>query len=155
MPLDYAERLGTRLRRLGREKLSPRAVASGIGRLGHIRTEQSEFNFFNTPRTAVATHGHSCFSNLFLLIYFSSMESRKRPRVDDGDVLHSKKRVVSDSHDSPMPVNGVSEAEEPKDGDSLEVNKDNRQSRYALSEDGLDVPKRCHLQEDEALFERE
>ena len=49
------------------------------------------------------------------------MESRKRPRVDDGDVLHSKKRVASDSRDSPVPVNGVSEVEEPKDGDSLEV----------------------------------
>lgn len=49
------------------------------------------------------------------------MESRKRPRVDDGDALHSKKRVISDSHDSPVPVNGLLEAEEPKDSDNLEV----------------------------------
>ena len=50
------------------------------------------------------------------------MESRKRPRVEDSELLHSKKRVISDSRDSPVPTNGVSDVDEPKDGDSLEVN---------------------------------
>lgn len=51
------------------------------------------------------------------------MESRKRPRVEDADVLQSKKRAVSDSRDSSVPVNGVPDSSEPKDGDSLEVNR--------------------------------
>lgn len=61
-------------------------------------------------------------SNLFLLIYSSSMESRKRARVDDDDVLNSKKIALSDSRDSPVPVNGWSEAEEAKVAHNLEVN---------------------------------
>lgn len=49
------------------------------------------------------------------------MESRKRLRAEDGDLLQSKKRAVSDSRDSPVPINGVSDPDEPKDSDSLEV----------------------------------
>ncbi|KAI0093033.1 BRE1-domain-containing protein [Irpex rosettiformis] len=49
------------------------------------------------------------------------MESRKRPRADDADVLQSKKRAVSDSRDSSVPVNGVPDSNEPKDSDSLEL----------------------------------
>lgn len=50
------------------------------------------------------------------------MESRKRPRAEDSDLLQSKKRAVSDNRDSPAPLNGVLDSSEPKDGDSLEVN---------------------------------
>lgn len=49
------------------------------------------------------------------------MESRKRLRTEDGEVLQSKKRAVSDSRDSPVPINGLSDPNEPRDGDSLEV----------------------------------
>lgn len=48
------------------------------------------------------------------------MESRKRARTDDGEVVQAKKRALSASHDSPVAVNG--DADEPKDNDSLEVN---------------------------------
>lgn len=47
------------------------------------------------------------------------MESRKRPRAEDGENAQSKKRALSASHDSPVAVNG--DADEPKDNDSLEV----------------------------------
>jgi hypothetical protein len=50
------------------------------------------------------------------------MESRKRPRVEDGEGVQAKKRALSVSHGSPVAaMNG--DADEPKDGDSLEVNK--------------------------------
>ena len=48
------------------------------------------------------------------------MESRKRPRTEDGDVVQAKKRALSVGQDSPVAaVNG--DADEPKDGDNLEV----------------------------------
>lgn len=55
----------------------------------------------------------------YLLSLFFEMESRKRPRTEDGDVVQAKKRALSTSHDSPVAVNG--DADEPKDNDSLEV----------------------------------
>ncbi|KIP08412.1 hypothetical protein PHLGIDRAFT_88220 [Phlebiopsis gigantea 11061_1 CR5-6] len=47
------------------------------------------------------------------------MESRKRPRQEDGENVQSKKRALSTGHDSPVAVNG--DADEPKDSDSLEA----------------------------------
>ena len=51
------------------------------------------------------------------------MESRKRPRAEDVDLMQSKKRAVSDNRDSSAPMNGMPDSSEPKDGDSLEVNR--------------------------------
>ncbi|EKM54415.1 uncharacterized protein PHACADRAFT_258246 [Phanerochaete carnosa HHB-10118-sp] len=48
------------------------------------------------------------------------MESRKRPRAEDGDVVQAKKRALSVGQDSPVAtVNG--DTDEPKDGDNLEM----------------------------------
>jgi hypothetical protein len=51
------------------------------------------------------------------------MESRKRPRGEDADVLQSKKRAVSDTRDPTVSVNSVPDSSEPRDSDSLEVNE--------------------------------
>lgn len=47
-------------------------------------------------------------------------QPRKRPRQEDGDAHHNKKRAISDNRDSPVAVNGAS-SDEPRDGDNLEV----------------------------------
>jgi len=48
------------------------------------------------------------------------MESRKRPHVDEENTVIAKKRVLSDTNDSPH-VNGVLDQEEPAEGDNIEV----------------------------------
>lgn len=47
-------------------------------------------------------------------------ESRKRPHVDEGDPVQTKKRVLASANGSPH-VNGIAETEEPSDGNNLEV----------------------------------
>ena len=50
------------------------------------------------------------------------MESRKRLRSEETDPISAKKRLVSDTRDSPIPVNGTNhDSDEPKDDDNLEV----------------------------------
>ena len=50
------------------------------------------------------------------------MESKKRSRTEDTEPINAKKRFISDSHDSPAPVNGAAhDTDEPKDDDNLEV----------------------------------
>ncbi|GJE95491.1 BRE1-domain-containing protein [Phanerochaete sordida] len=66
------------------------------------------------------------------------MESRKRPRPDDGDVVQAKKRALSVGQDSPVAaVNG--DADEPREGDNLEMfRKDaiyRRMKHYAREND--------------------
>ena len=52
------------------------------------------------------------------------MESRKRSRTEDSEPVNAKKRVLSDSRDSPIPVNGEGhDTDEPRDNDNLEVSK--------------------------------
>lgn len=73
--------------------------------------------FDSLSATAVTT----TLTLTYLLSVFFEMESRKRPRTEDVDVVQSKKRALSDGRDSPVAANG--DADEPRDGDSLEVNK--------------------------------
>ncbi|PSR81177.1 hypothetical protein PHLCEN_2v6512 [Hermanssonia centrifuga] len=50
------------------------------------------------------------------------MESRKRARTEDGELVHAKKRAISDGHDTPIVLNGAEpDADELKDDDNLEV----------------------------------
>ena len=50
------------------------------------------------------------------------MESRKRSRAEDSEPVNAKKRLLSDSRESPIPVNGAGhDTDEPKDDDNLEV----------------------------------
>ncbi|KAI0697245.1 BRE1-domain-containing protein [Cytidiella melzeri] len=77
------------------------------------------------------------------------MESRKRPRTEDSDVLQSKKRAVSDNRDSPVPVNGVSESAELRDGDSLELFRKDaiyRQMRHYSRENDRNLAKIADLE---------
>ncbi|KII92834.1 hypothetical protein PLICRDRAFT_51174 [Plicaturopsis crispa FD-325 SS-3] len=49
------------------------------------------------------------------------MESRKRPHVEDGDVLHPKKRLMTSANGSPHTNGVVTEVEEPNDASNLEL----------------------------------
>ena len=68
--------------------------------------------------------------------------------------MQAKKRALSVSNDSPVAaVNG--DADEPKDGDNLEVNEHLRLVCSACLNVWLDVQERCNIQAYEVLRPRE
>lgn len=83
------------------------------------------------------------------------MESRKRPHSTEDEPAIQKKRILTGVNGSPHVNAVVSETDEPKEGDDLEVTivcmlVTSNGSLYVL----LALSKRSHISENEALFQR-
>lgn len=78
---------------------------------------------FPTPRinTAFILVSDICAASYILFTFHSVMESRKRPHSTEDEPIIQKKRVLTSVNGTPH-VNGVvSDTEEPKEQDNLEV----------------------------------